>query len=75
MLTLHKSDLVNTEGLLASLKGMSDSRWAEESLSGRRLADLLKPYGITPTRTSTVRGYKRAQFDDAFERYLTPAVA
>lgn len=72
VLDTFQSAFVATDNLLAALKGLPDSRWAEDALTGRRLSDLLKPYGIAPNRTAKVRGYKRAQFVDAFERYLPP---
>jgi hypothetical protein len=56
-----------------------DSEWAEwrngKQISQVQLARLLKRYGITPDRiriggASQVRGYLRAWFVDAWERYL-----
>jgi hypothetical protein len=52
--------------------------WAEmdggKALTQNRLARILKPLGIGPDnvgpKTARVRGYKRDQFDEAFERYL-----
>jgi hypothetical protein len=54
--------------------------WGEwksgKPLSDIQLAKLLKPYGIRPhpvrRGTETGKGYRRAQFDDAFSRYLPP---
>jgi hypothetical protein len=54
--------------------------WAELShgkpLSQNRLARLLKPLAIGPgnvgPENSRARGYKRDQFQEAFERYLAP---
>ena len=43
-------------------------------LTRHRLAQLLAPFGIRPQTirvgTATAKGYLRAQFDDAFGRYL-----
>jgi hypothetical protein len=43
------------------------------------IAGLLKPLGIGPENIGPekgrVRGYKRVQFEDAFERYLAPEKA
>ena len=53
--------------------------WAEYGKGGKpvtanRLARLLKPLGIGPGLIGTQRlaGYQRAQFEEAFERYLAP---
>ncbi|WP_245993450.1 DUF3631 domain-containing protein [Xylanimonas allomyrinae] len=74
---LLRADFVPTETLLAALKAIPDSRWAEDGLTGRRLAAMLKPYAIEPVRdpSGTKRGYKRVRFDDAFDRYLSDPVA
>lgn len=34
------------------------------------LAKLLRNYGISSNRTSSVRGYKRSDFNDAWSRYI-----
>lgn len=77
MNTVLRSDFVPTETLLAALKAIPDSRWMEDGLTPRRLADMLKPYAIEPVRdtSGTKRGYKRIRFDDAFERYLTVQIS
>ena len=68
-------EFVTTAKLISSLVALPDSRWADEGLSGRRLAMLLKAYGIgverAPTRDRD-RGYRRSGFADAFDRYLKP---
>lgn len=65
-----KSDLVSTAGLVADLINLEESRW--ESLTGRKLSDMLRPYSIKPHRTKKVRGYRISDLKDAFERYLEP---
>ncbi|MFH5822247.1 DUF3631 domain-containing protein [Georgenia sp. AZ-5] len=70
-------EFIQTSALLERLRELEDSRWGEEGLSGRRLADLLKPYGVTPGRDSSgnARGYRLSVFADVFERYLTAAAS
>ncbi len=59
---------------------MEGRPWAEcgdrGPLTRHRLAQLLAPFGIRPQTlrigTVTAKGYQRAQFDDAFDRYLPP---
>lgn len=67
------ADFITTAALIDALTALPDSRWAEEGLSGRRMAILLKGYGIgvdrAPTRDRD-RGYRRTAFTDAFDRYL-----
>lgn len=69
-LSLLKSDRIPTASLLDLLRGIEDSRWKEQDLTGHRLARLLKPYGIAPQRSNSQRHYMRAEFEDAFARYL-----
>jgi len=62
--------------LLAALRLMEDSPWAEEiPLTTRKLARMLGPFGI---KSGTVRvegetgkGYRREDFEAVFSRYLT----
>ena len=65
---LHQGEL--SEVILARLPGRTG-----KPLTQSRLARLLKPLAITPQNVgpekSRVRGYRREQFEDAFERYLT----
>jgi putative DNA primase/helicase len=71
-------DVLTSEDLTAALVAMTDRPWADWSrgrpLSPARLARLVKPYGIVPTvhrvGTRTPRGYRRAQWLDAWTRYL-----
>jgi putative DNA primase/helicase len=74
------SDRLTTENLLIALCADAERPWCEYDRGGRittrQLAGLLKMFGI---RSSSVRigdktpkGYKRARFEDAFGRYLSP---
>lgn len=76
VLTHQRSSHVQSTLLLAALKGLDDSRWLEDGLTGRRLADLLKPYQITPVRmpSGNGRGYRRETLEDVFSRYLPTTV-
>lgn len=73
-------DRVPTADLLSSLIGLEGQPWAEVSagkpLTPRRLATLLKPFGIRPTDAKvggrTLKTYMFESFDDAFRRYLAP---
>lgn len=80
--TENKEEL-RTESLLGSLAALSESPWREynrnSSLSARQLAGLLQPFDIRPrdiheigSDRKTFRGYRKADFKDAWERYLPP---
>lgn len=70
ILEWSKGDFIPTADLIQRLKGVEESPWKEIDLNPRRLADMLRPYSVFVARRNTVRGYKRAAFLDAFERYL-----
>lgn len=69
---------ISTIEMLDFLRGVEESPWSEEfdgKGSPRKLARLLKPYGITPGSVrledgSTPKGYRREDFQDAWERLL-----
>lgn len=71
--------LASTE-LIAALSEIEESRWGTwyrgNPISTTKLASLLKPYEVKPKRRrlgeQLVRGYEKAAFKDAWERY-TPA--
>jgi 5S rRNA maturation endonuclease (ribonuclease M5) len=81
-------DRISTNDLIRSLVGDEESPWAEwwderedkpAKGSQRRLAQLLKPYGI---RSRTLRmdegqakGFERTDFQDAWARYLSQQAA
>lgn len=63
----------NTEDLLAGLHALPDGPWSEDPpLTGKRLASLLRPYGIRPRQSGdrTSRGYDRGAVRQAWDRYL-----
>jgi hypothetical protein len=71
---------VKSADLVQRLIELEGRPWADLSrgkpLTPNRLARLLKPLAIGPQNVgpekSRARGYKREQFEDAFERYLAP---
>jgi Protein of unknown function (DUF3631) len=71
---------VRSADLVQRLIELEGRPWAELSrgkpLTQNRLARLLKPLAIGPgnvgPENSRARGYRRDQFQDAFERYLAP---
>lgn len=68
-----KSNFIASKDLIQRLKALEESPWRETDLSPKKLASLLKPYSVFPGAAGsggTVRGYKRAALEDAFERYL-----
>jgi Protein of unknown function (DUF3631)/RepB DNA-primase N-terminal domain len=71
------TDRLSTAQLLAQLNEMDESPWGDykgKALDSRRLANLLKPYGVKSDKIriedKTPRGYLRASFEDAWARYL-----
>lgn len=76
---------IRTSDIVRRLAAMEESPWGDldgRPIDGRRLARLLRPYKIRPATvwapTSSgprpnAKGYKREQFEDAWERFL-PAV-
>lgn len=72
-------DRISTQDLIAALISDDMKSWATynrgRQLTPRQLAARLKSFGIKPetirTCSGTPKGYKREQFKDAFERYLT----
>ncbi|MDC8970835.1 DUF3631 domain-containing protein [Mycobacterium marinum] len=63
--------LSSTE-LVAALRKVDESPWADFDLNPRKLAQRLKPFGVGSTRDSAgdVRGYRLDTFCDPFGRYL-----
>lgn len=70
---------VSSEELVRALRGLEESPWDKFELQQRDLAWRLKPYGVRPDRVRIgdrqVRGYRLADFSDAFHRYLSPQVS
>jgi hypothetical protein len=72
-------DVLATESIVGRLLRLDESPWADikgKELNDRELAKLLRPYGMRPIvvriGTATPRGYRRADFVDAWRRYLLP---
>ncbi len=58
---------------LAAIDGAPWGDWrAGRPISGRGLADLLKPFGVKSEHTSSARGYARRALEDPWARYLPP---
>ncbi len=67
-------DRCDTANLLERLKVLEESQWAEYGLSPRRLAKMLRPFGVEVRSIRigdrTVRGYEYGSLKSAFSRYL-----
>lgn len=79
----HEAGWLATTSLLEVLTKMEDRPWPEwrrgQPLSPSSLSKLLRPYAITPKQSRTgstvVRGYERADFEEAWARYTPATVA
>ena len=80
--TFGEQTEMRSADLAEALVALEGRPWAEMGRSGKplnpnRLARMLKPLGIAPImigpETDRKRGYKIADFGDAFDRYLEPA--
>lgn len=71
-------ETIPTKDLLRLLCDLEESPWSDlrgGPLTARYASKLLKAYGITPgliRSPEVVRGYRKADFRDAWERYLHP---
>jgi hypothetical protein len=67
-------DRITSAELLKRLNDLEESPWDDFGLTTRRLASMLKHYGIKPAthrfEDRTVRGYLKSDFKDAWNRYL-----
>lgn len=70
---------IHSHDLLLHLNAQVELIWGDldgKPLDERRLARILRNYLVKPTTVrcagKTLKGYKRVDFRDAFERYLTP---
>jgi uncharacterized protein DUF3631 len=68
---------ITSEQLVTAVKAIGESPWDALELTKRKLAVMLKPYGIRPKPIRIGdnvdhRGYHRAHFEDAWSRYLPP---
>ena len=72
-----------SEVVCLQLNGHEDAPWREwrngTGITAARLARLLKPFGIEPLQMrppdlhgKQLRGYRRADFEDTWTRYLAP---
>lgn len=65
---------IPTVTLLESLHGIESSPWSEwrqgKPLTARGLARILDPFGVKPDRSRVMRGYARAEFTDAWSRFV-----
>jgi hypothetical protein len=76
----HNTDRLASETIVGDLVKLEHRPWPEmgklrKPMTTRGLAALLKPFDITSktvrlSPTETPKGYDRADFDDAFSRYL-----
>jgi hypothetical protein len=77
-------DRIATKDLIAKLHKLDEpsAPWSEwgphgRGITDRKIAELLKPYGIESktirVEGGTPKGYERAQFEEAFSRYLPPS--
>jgi hypothetical protein len=74
------SDGVFTEDVLRELRNLDEAPWGDlkgKPIDARRLAALLKPYGIASKQirigSTTAKGYARIDLYDAWTRYLGQA--
>lgn len=77
-----EADAMATVSILSALVALDESPWADirgKALDDRGLAFRLKKYGVRPKvlriGESTPRGYARADFHDAWSRYLPSSQA
>ena len=68
---------MSTADMLAKLMGLDEAPWGDlkgKPLNPRKLANLLKPYGVTSKNvrigTEVVKGYAAQDFFDPWQRYL-----
>jgi hypothetical protein len=73
------AERLSSAALVAALHEVEESPWAEwfgKPITQTAIAKLLKRYGIQPKKLrfgeETARGYERAWFEEAWERYLPP---
>ena len=77
--TVFLETQLSTQDLLTRLHDLEDSPWASfkgEAMTSRHLSVELREYGIRPETIrigqNTMKGYKRKDFTDAWDRYLPP---
>lgn len=71
-----KEDTIPSKELLEELLQDDTAPWGAERLQSSKVARMLAPYNIKPKDirfgSRVLRGYRRDQFSDAFDRYLPP---
>ena len=72
-------EILPTESILGGLYALDEAPWADikgKELNDRTLASKLRQYEIRPKvlriGAATLRGYRREDFVDAWQRYLAP---
>lgn len=79
-----KSEQMSSRDMIRGLSGMEHRPWAEwkhgKPMTAIQLANELRPFGIRPgtirlKNGKTPKGYKLAEFKDAFERYVAKSDA
>ncbi len=67
---------LGSKAIVAALTADPTARWSESNrgrpLSEAQLARLLRPFEIYPTSFGNARGYRLAECQDAFARYVLP---
>ena len=68
---------LSTRAILEALIDLEEAPWSDikgRPIDSRRLANYLKPYGVTSTTfrdgTTTAKGYRREDLHDPWLRYL-----
>jgi hypothetical protein len=65
---------ISSAVLLSNLRDIAESPWVEVELTARRLARMLRPFGVEPRQVRigsvTVKGYTRSDLEVAGSRYL-----
>jgi 5S rRNA maturation endonuclease (ribonuclease M5) len=72
-----EEEALATRDLLETLNGMEEAPWGDlrgGALNARGIAQRLRPYGVGSKKIrigdATAQGYRRADFSDAWKRYL-----
>ena len=72
----QRTDRLGSKGIVKALTADPTARWSESNrgrpLSEAQLARLLRPFEIYPTSFGSARGYRLAECQDAFARYVLP---
>lgn len=75
--SIMKSDRITTSDLLEGLTGLDEAPWADlygKAITARKLADLLRPFGIAShnirTDLGVGKGYDLGDFASSWRRYL-----